>query len=132
MLQRTAGTFIAKKIKDEFFAPPPPDDDEEDRAPQRSQPQHYDDPQDGAEFVDENGHVVGYLRRVHDIAVYAVTTAHGSPHAALIEALRDPDSQLSFQSTNGRVSALIYAPDPERQQVVEDTTPRKGFRADDV
>ncbi|MEJ7838831.1 MAG: hypothetical protein WKF81_08440 [Thermomicrobiales bacterium] len=132
MLQRTAGTFIAKKIKDELFAPPPADvDDEPERRPS-SEPQRYEeDNQDGAEYRDEDGRLLGYTRRVTNIAVYAVTSAHGNAHAALSEALRDPNSQLVFQSTNGRVSGLIYIPDP-------DSTPGsgsdngQGFRSDDV
>lgn len=132
MLQRTAGTFIAKKIKDELFSPPPTerDEDEEERhAPQRPR-QRYDDPQDGAEFLDEDGRVIGYTRRLHDVAVYAVTTAHGSPHAALSEALRDPNSQLVFQSANGRITGLIYAPDPEHTSGGSSDT--RGFRSDEV
>jgi hypothetical protein len=133
VLQRNAGLFIAKKIKDELFAPPVQDDEDEVEAPRHapSQQQSYvNDPQDGAEYRDEAGRLIGYTRRVTDVAVYAVTTAHGSPHAALSEALRDPNSQLVFQSTNGRISGLIYVPDP-------DATPgssgdNNGFRPDDV
>lgn len=132
MLQRTAGTFIANKIKDELFAPPPVEEDEQPEYRPSHEPQrHVDDDQDGAEYRDDDGRLLGYTRRVTNIAVYAVTSAHGSPHAALSEALRDPNSQLIFQSTNGRVSGLIYVPDPN-------STPRsgsddgQGFRADDV
>jgi hypothetical protein len=132
MLQRTAGTFIAKKIKDELFAPPKADvedDEPEYRAPA---PQHYEnDDQDGAEYRDENGRLLGYTRRVGNVAVYAVTSAHGSPHAALSEALRDPNSQLVFQSTNGRISGLIYVPDPNSSPG-SSSGDSQGFRADDV
>jgi hypothetical protein len=134
MLQRTAGTFIAKKIKDELFAPPPPDDDDEEEerrpAPQRSQ--HVDDPQDGAEYRDDEGRFLGYLRRVQDVAVYAVTSAHGSPHASLAEALRDPNSQLVFQTTNGRISGLVYIPDPDAAPGASSGSDTRAFRADDV
>jgi hypothetical protein len=133
VLQRNAGLFIAKKIKDELFAPPPQEDDEDEEpryAPAPQQQSYVNDPQDGAEYRDDEGRLIGYMRRVPDVAVYAVTSAHGSPHAALSEALRDPNSQLVFQSTNGRISGLIYVPDP-------DGTPggsgdNNGFRPDDV
>ena len=134
MLQRTAGTFIAKKIKDELFAPPVQDDDEDEQpqyAPERHQQSYEDDPQDGAEYRDEDGRLLGYTRRVANIAVYAVTSAHGSPHAALAEALRDPNSSLVFQSTNGRISGLIYVPDPDHGPTSSPSDPR-GFRPDDV
>ena len=131
MLQRTAGTFIAKKIKDEFFAPPKADVEDEPEYRQPSPQRYENDQQDGAEYRDENGRLLGYTRRVADIAVYAVTSAHGSPHAALSEALRDPESQLVFQSTNGRVSGLIYVPDPDRTPGGS-SGDSQGFRADDV
>jgi hypothetical protein len=132
VLQRNAGLFIAKKIKDELFAPPPQEDDEEEepRYAAAPQQQYVNDPQDGAEFRDEEGRLLGYTRRVTDVAVYAVTSAHGSPHAALSEALRDPNSQLVFQSTNGRISALIYAPDPDASPGSSGDS--NGFRPDDV
>ena len=132
MLQRTAGTFIAKKIKDEFFTAPKEDvDDEPEYRPSAPQQHYENDQQDGAEYRDENGRLLGYTRRVGDIAVYAVTSAHGSPHAALSEALRDPNSQLVFQSTNGRVSGLIYVPDPDAAPGSSSGDSR-GFRSDDV
>jgi hypothetical protein len=133
--QRTAGTFIAKKIKDELLSPPPAVEDEPDEAPVARGPVRYeDDPQDGSRYVDEHGNLLGYLRRVHDVAVYTVTTAHANVNAALHDALSDPDSQVSYQTVNGRISAIIYSPDPERQQPVadEDVSTRKGFRSNDV
>jgi hypothetical protein len=133
--QRTAGTFIAKKIKDELLNPALNPEEEPEEAPvARTASRYEDDPQDGSRYVDEDGNLLGYLRRVHDVAVYTVTTAQANANAALHDALSDPDSQVSYQTVNGRISAIIYAPDPERQQSVteQDVPTRKGFRSSDV
>ena len=138
MWQRTAGTFIANKIKDELLNPALSNNDEEDEQEEvpvsRGPVRHDDDPQDGSRYVDENGNLLGYLRRVHDVAVYTVTTAQANANAALHDALSDPDSQVSYQTINGRISAIIYSPDPERVQPAaeEQFTNRKGFRSSDV
>jgi hypothetical protein len=134
--QRTADTFIANKIKDELLNPALSTEEEPDEAPAVARPasRYEDDPQDGSRYVDEDGNLLGYLRRVHDVAVYTVTTAQANANAALHDALSDPDSQVTYQTVNGRISAIIYAPDPERQQPVaeQDLSTRKGFRSNDV
>ncbi|HEV2065558.1 MAG TPA: hypothetical protein VGR08_01895 [Thermomicrobiales bacterium] len=123
MMQRTIGMYIANRIKNEIFAKPEEATaDDEDQVP-------YEDPLDGEQIHDDEGHSLGTAYRLHDVAVYVVAGNRANPDTELERAINDPDSELIIHREGRRITALVYIPEQIEQAP---TTRTRGFRADDV
>lgn len=126
VVPKIAGQYIVKRISDQILAPPP---EREAPAEEQEQPveQHLVDELDGQVVVDDEGHQVGTARRLASIGVYVVADRRGEAESELVRALNDPNSRLLIRSEDGRVTGLIYVPDP-------DTAPPRidGIRSDDI
>ena len=117
-MQRTAGAFIGKKIKDELFAAPKPRTadgarDATDSAP----PAEPADDIDGTLIEDEEGLVVGTAHRVPGVAVYVAFEGYGNSQRVLADCVGEADTRLLLTTDDaGRIAALIYVPDPSRAE----------------
>ena len=125
MVPKIAGQYVAKRLYDQILAPPPkPSEDEvEERAPV----QHDIEDLDGQVITDDEGRPVGTVRRLRRVAVYVVADRHANPESELLRSVNEPESRLLMRSDGGRLTALIYVPDP-------DSAPAKvdGIRSDDI
>ena len=120
-MQKMAGSYLVKRLGDELFAKPAPREETAEEASEEA------DEYDGQVVHDEEGQRLGTAHRVPDVAVYVVFDGYGRPEDVLARCLAQPDSRLLFQEERGRVTALIYVPDPS-------ALPRRpeGLRADEV
>ena len=126
VVPKIAGQYIVKRISDQILAPPPEREDEAE-AEGRVVEERLVDELDGQVVVDDDGHPVGTARRLASIGVYVVAERRGEAESELLRALNDPNSRLLIRSENGRVSGLIYVPDPDS------APPRvEGIRSDDI
>ena len=127
MVPKIAGQYIVKKISDQVFAPPPERQEEAEVAEPRHVEERIVDELDGQVVVDDEGHPVGTARRLPAIGVYVVSDRRGESESELVRALNDPNSRLLIRSADGRVTGLIYVPDPDS------APPRvEGIRSDDI
>ncbi len=128
-MQRVAGAYIGKKIKDELFSVPKPREAAEQMAPTGSAAgSGADDDLDGTVVEDEDERAVGTAHRVPGVGVYVAYDGYGNPQRVLADCVGDPAARLLLTTDDkGRITALIYVPDPSR-------APRRpeGMRADDV
>lgn len=127
-MQRAAGAFIGKKIKDELFsAPKPTDPDDGGDPPRRATAAPERDSLDGQTVEDEDGRSVGTAHRVPGVAVYVAYDGYGDPQAELARCVAEVEPRLLLTSENGRITGLIYVPDPSQ-------APQRpqALRADDV
>ncbi len=128
MVPKITSQYIVKRISDQILAPPPTREVEAEVAePQRRVEERIVDALDGQAVVDDEGHPVGTARRLASIAVYVVSERRGDAESELMRALNDPNSRLLIRSDDGRVSGLIYVPDP-------DSAPPaiEGIRSDEI
>ena len=107
-MQGKASAYIVKRLGDELFAKPAPPTDPVDAA------EPEPDDLDRRMIHDEDGRRVGLALRVHRLAVYVISDGHGGAEEQFARCLDDPDHRLLFQTTDGRITGLIYAPDPNR------------------
>lgn len=125
MMQRTIGTYIAGKIKDEIFSP----QRVENEAGEVEYVEPAYDPLDGELIRDNEGRVLGRAYRVQDVAVYVVSGTNADPDAELERALNDPEAETIIHWEGDRIAALVYVPEQARSGAA--SGPR-GIRADDV
>ena len=116
-MQRKASAYLVKRLGDELFAKPAAPDE----------PTKPDADLDGQLIHDEEGRAVGTAHRLRHVAVYVVSDGYGKPDDELARCLKESDSEVMFQTDGGRITALIYVPDPSR-------APRRpeAMRADEV
>ncbi len=116
-MQKMGASYVAKRIADQLMAPPA----------KRAEPSEPAGGPDGEVFHDEDGQPLGMAYRVPGVAVYVVSDGYDSPQAELERCLAEPESRLFFHTEDGRITGLVYVPDPSR-------APRRveAFRADDV
>ncbi|HEU5431019.1 MAG TPA: hypothetical protein VFU81_05115 [Thermomicrobiales bacterium] len=118
-MQGAVAGYVGNWLKDELLkpatAPPPPPSGEAPKPPERQALQ------------DEEGTVIGVAYLASGVSVYVVSDGFGTPQTELARCISDPNSTLMVQTEGGRITALIYVPDPELPS-------RKtlGLRADDV
>jgi hypothetical protein len=116
-MQGVVTGYVGNWLKDELLkpalAPPPPGE-----APK---------PPDKQELHNEDGESIGVAVLAAGVSVYVVSDGYGTPQSELARCISDPNSTLMVQTEGGRITALIYVPDPE-------LPPRKtlGLRAEDV
>ncbi|MBA3336287.1 MAG: hypothetical protein H0T49_01840 [Chloroflexia bacterium] len=131
MIQRTAGAYIVKKIGNELMpsaAKPEPESEREPvREPNRVAPVVEFDELNERIFHDEEGNSLGIAHRLPEVAVYVVLQGRGNPAETLHWAAGDEETQRFVRRVNGRVTGLIYVPDPNRAPLRIEAT-----RADDV
>jgi hypothetical protein len=129
VVPKIAGQYVIKRIYDQVLAPPPErQDDAADPEPQRRVVEELVvDELDGQVVLDDVGQPVGIARRLATIGVYVVSKRRGDAESELLRALNEPNSQLLIRSDDGRVTGLIYVPDP-------DSAPPgvEGIRSDDI
>ncbi|MDQ3045748.1 MAG: hypothetical protein M3R06_11470 [Chloroflexota bacterium] len=129
MIQRTAGAYIVKKIGNELMpSSAKPDQEPEQEPSQRpvAAPTVFDE-LDGRPFSDEEGNLLGIAHRLADVAVYVVLQHRGNPAETLNWAASDEETQRYIRRASGRVTGLIFVPDPSRAPLRVEAT-----RADDV
>jgi hypothetical protein len=128
MVPKIAGQYIVKRIYDQVLAAPPErEDDAVEPEPQPRAETRVDDQLDGQVVLDDEGNPLGIARRLGSIGVYVVSERRGDAESELLRALNDPTSQLLIRSDDGRVSGLIYVPDPDSAPPRVD-----GIRSDDI
>ena len=124
MVPKIAGQYVAKRLYDNIMAPPPQRTEEtEDEAP----PEHDVEDLDGQVVTDDEGRPVGMARRLRGVAVYVVADRYASPESELLRSVNEPESRLLIRSEDGRLTALIYVPDPATAPLRVD-----GIRSDDI
>ena len=76
---------------------------------------------------DEDGRLLGTAKVVSGVGVYVIGDGYGTAQAELLQCLQEGGAQFRVMTDRGRITAIIYLPDPNRQ-------PRTGqaLRADDV
>lgn len=116
-MQRIGGQYLAKRLADQLLAPPA----------RPAEPAAPDEDLDGQVFRDDEGEPVGTARRVPGVAVYVVADGTGDHADELARCLEEPGSRLYWRAEEGRITGLIYAPDPDRVVVRVAAT-----RADEV
>ncbi len=116
-MQKMGASYVAKRIADQLMAPPA----------KRAEPSEPAADPDGEVFHDEEGQPLGTAYRVPGVAVYVVSDGYDSPQDELERCLAEPESRLFFHTEDGRITGLVYVPDPSR-------APRRveAIRADDV
>ncbi len=128
MVPKIAGQYVAKRLYDQILAPPKQVEEAEDDAPvERREVEVEADELHGQVVTDDEGRPVGTARRLRQVAVYVVADRHANAEAELLRSLNEPESRLLLRSEDGRLTALIYVPDP-------DSAPAQveGIRSDDI
>jgi hypothetical protein len=123
-MQKVGAQFVVKRLTDYVTAP------SERPADQPAEPTttHVEvDSLDGQIVKDDEGQALGRARRLAGIAVYVVAGAHTDPISELKRCLAEPDSRVFFNTEDGRLTGLIYVPDPANAP-----QPIEATRADDV
>ena len=127
MMQRTIGTYIANKVKDEIFRPA--DEDESDDI---AEPQYVEadapDTLHGELVRDRSGAVLGRAWRV-PATVYVVAANEQELDAALERTLNDPEHEAIIHWDGDEIGAVVFVGSDARANAV--SGPR-GVRADDV
>lgn len=112
---------IGDRLTEEIFPEP--------RAPEEPHAQSVQDDGPDAEIVmhDEDGRLLGTAKIVSGVNVYVIGDGYGTNHAELMQCLAEGSQEIRVMTDRGRITALIYFPDPNRP-------PRTGqaLRADDV
>ena len=126
VVQKVAGQYIVKKITEGFNAPPRSGEEGEEERPAAAAPSPSSAPET-QQVTDENGQLVGTAVRLREVAVYVVRQSHLPVQQELERALSEPEGRVLIQSENGRITALVYVPDPAGAPARAEAT-----RADDV
>jgi hypothetical protein len=75
--------------------------------------------------MDENGERVGVARKVANVAVYVIAEGRGRLDEQLVACINDDDRRVFFHhSPDGRLTGVIYAPDPQRTQALAESVTR--------
>lgn len=129
MVQRVGAQFVVKKISDYVMAPPPQEAEESAEAqPQYQQSAPTAGGLDGQVITDENGDRLGVARQIANVAVYVIADSRAGLEDQLKETITDPEGRVFFHhSESGRLTGLIYVPDPSRRPA-----PVAAARADDI
>lgn len=111
-MQKVGAQYVIKKVSDYVMAPPPQADEvEEDVA----QPVSGAPNLDGQVIRDEEGQRLGIARRIADVAVYVIADSRSGLEEQLKAIITDPEGRVFFHhDADGRLTGLIYAPDPSR------------------
>lgn len=116
---------IGDRLTQEIFPEPKPQ-------PEADPESHYQATADegpDAEIVmhDEDGRLLGTAQLVSGVGIYVIGDGYGTTHAELMQCLAEGSQEIRVMTERGRITALIYFPDPNRP-------PRTGqaLRADDV
>lgn len=129
MMQRTIGTYIAKRIKDEIFSPQDADETTaQGQGQQAASHSHYEDPLDGETIFDDDGRALGQAYRLPNVAVYVVAQRNANADRELERAINEPETELIVHREDRAVTALVYIPEQTSQAAAQ----TRGFRADDV
>ncbi|MCC6792078.1 MAG: hypothetical protein IT336_10340 [Thermomicrobiales bacterium] len=126
-MQKVGAQYALKKISDYVMAPPPQAEAaESDVEAAATTPALAD--LDGQVITDEEGQRIGVARRVANIAVYLIAESRAGLDDQLKSTIVDPESRVFFHHDDaGRLTGLIYAPDPSTQPAPVSVT-----RADDI
>jgi hypothetical protein len=86
-----------------------------------------DGPAEEIVMHDEDGRLLGTAKLVTGVNVYVIGDGYGTTQAELMQCLAEGSQEIRVIAERGKISALIYFPDPDRP-------PRTGqaLRADDV
>lgn len=126
MMQRTIGTYIANKVKDEIFKPV--DAGEEGTVDEVYYVEQIPDTLHGELVRDSSGAVLGRAYRV-PASIYVVAASEGDASAALERTLNDPEHETIIHWDGSDIGALVFVSGDVRANA--ESGPR-GFRADDV
>jgi hypothetical protein len=130
-VQRVGASYVGKKLYDYLTTSPTPaaavEPDEGVEEVEAAESIAPVDELDGQPFFDENGQPLGTARRLAGVAVYVVTDGYASRHGELLRSLEEPESRIIWHTVDGRITALIYVPDPTNAP-----SRPEGMRADDV
>jgi hypothetical protein len=102
-MQGVVTGYVGNWLKDELLKPalaPPPKPDGSEGPPARQ------------ELHDEDGESLGVAYLAAGVSVYVVSEGYGTPQSELARCISDPNSTLMVQTEGGRITALIYVPDP--------------------
>ena len=124
-MQKVGAQYALKKISDYVMAPQPQAADADEQIVEGAQaPADLD----GQVITDEEGQSLGVARRVGNVAVYVIAPSRAGLEDQLKSAITDPEGRVFFHhSDDGRLSGLIYLPDPSTRPAPVSVT-----RADDV
>ena len=123
--------IVFKKLGDqltkEIFPEPKQKDQQPDEEPTSAAAPEYVGPDEEIVMHDEDGRLLGTAKLVQGVGVYVIGDGYGTTHAELMQCLTEGGQEIRVMTERGRISALIYFPDPNRP-------PRTGqaLRADDV
>jgi hypothetical protein len=130
VVQKIGAQYLVKRVTDYVMAPPPaagePDSEPEQQA-RAGAPEVIGPDLDGDEIHDDEGQLLGTARRVRNVAVYVVTDGFGNPLEVLHQAVDDAETRVMFHTVDGRLTGIIYVPDPSKAPPRAD-----GMRADEV
>ena len=128
MIPATVGAFILDRVKSEIFSTP----EEAQEAAQAIEQQIIEeDDHIGTVYTDDEGNAIGQAVRMLNVGIYVVSNEHSDPEKDLLAAMRNPESEVIFHTSGGRVSRIIYIP-PEQPDYSSSGQGVKGFRADDI
>ena len=130
MIPATVGAFILDRVKSEIFDSP----EEAREAAQAIEEQIIEeDDHIGTVYTDADGNPIGQAVRMLNVAVYVVSNENSDPEQDLLAAMRDPDAEVIFRTSGGRVTGVVYIP-PEQPDYSDESAGLrpKGFRADDI
>jgi hypothetical protein len=126
MMQKVGAQYLMKKFADQVLAPPEASADASDPAAAPARP--LGPPPESIIVRDANGELLGTGYRVEELAVYVVTDGQGDPAVELDRCIGDPQTRLFRDSEDGRLTAIIYVPDPSRRATMRGP----AVRADDI
>ena len=121
-MQTKASAYLAKRIGDELLKPSKPTEPAEP-----DEPEPPADELEGQVFLDEHERSLGTSYRLPGVAVYVVTDGYANREEELARCLPEPQPRIFLRREDGRITGLIYVPDPSR-------APRRpdGMRASEV
>lgn len=115
---------IGDRLTEEIFPEP-----KQPVAPEEAAAFRAEDEGPDEEIVmhDEDGRLLGTAKLVSGVNVYVIGDGYGTTHGELMQCLAEGSQEIRVMTERGRITALIYFPDPNRP-------PRTGqaLRADDV
>lgn len=126
-MQRVGASYVGKKLYDYLKTQPDRSIGPETAGPGPDELGPPGDELDGQPFHDEDGQPLGTAFRLADVAVYVVFDGYGDPDAELERCLAEPETRIFWQTQDGRISAVIYVPDPSRAPARP-----QAMRADDI
>src|SRR5680860_171476 len=135
VLPKMGASFVIKKFADEVMAEPRAivesaiaDVTDTPKLAPTPAPAREQDEFDGQPISDENGHVIGTARRLHQVALYVVSDTYGDTAKEFEQCVLDDESRKFFvHDEQGRIAGLIYAPHPDKMPAKTE-----AIRADDI